>query len=381
MSARPAHNRGGRMGQVGKGGTGATGGEGPPPDRKASRIPPPASLLVGTSAAICELRALVEQVGPADATVLVTGPTGAGKDIVARALHASSPRRDGPFEAINCGAIPAHLAESEFFGSEAGAYTGALRARRGRIEAAHGGTLFLDEVGELPLDLQVKLLRVLETRMVERLGGDRHRQVDIRIIAATNRDLQAMVAEGRFREDLYWRLAVVHLDVPSLAERRADIPALVAAFVEQRGGTLALTADGADALALHGWPGNVRELRNLVDRALAFGEAVLDAPAVGRLLSPPRRPVGAWLAEPGSTAASCVRAHGDRPLPLVPEAELRPLVLKALLAEAEAAIIRQALDATGGTVARSARMLGLKRTTLVEKMRRMGLHLPAAGNA
>ncbi len=332
-----------------------------------------ADLLVGDSAPLLALRGKVRQVAASSATVLVTGPTGSGKDNVARALHALSPRGGGPFEAVNCGAVPTHLAESEFFGAEAGAYTGAARTRRGRIEAASGGTLFLDEVGELPLEIQVKLLRVLESREVERLGGTGAIPVDVRIVAATNRDLEALVAEGRFRADLYWRLAVVTLDVPPLADRLADLGALASHFARARGAELSLAPEALAALAAHDWPGNVRELRNFVDRALAFGETAPDAATVRRLLHPARRSVEGWLASAAPSAPARVRGCHPATLPLVAEEELRPLVLKALLAEAEAAIIRQALEASGGTVAKSARMLGLKRTTLVEKMKRMGL--------
>ncbi|MDW8414779.1 MAG: sigma-54 dependent transcriptional regulator [Thermaurantiacus sp.] len=333
---------------------------------------------MGGSAAIARLRADVAQVAPSCATVLITGPTGAGKENVARALHAAS-GRTGRFVAINCGAIPADLAESELFGTETGAYTGATRPRAGRIEAANGGTLFLDEIAELPPALQVKLLRVLETGEVERLGGHRSIRVDVRVVAATHRDLDQMVADGRFRADLFWRLAVVCLDVPPLAARPDDIPALVAHFAAWRGAALELAEDGHAALRAHPWPGNVRELRNLVDRAVAYGVRRLDAEAVCRFLAPRRRTVDAWLTTPPDPAHPLRLPHDP---PLKPAAELRPVVLKALLAEAEAAIIRQALDATGGTVARSARLLGMKRTTLIDRIRRLGLSDgPPAGNA
>jgi DNA-binding NtrC family response regulator len=324
-----------------------------------------------------QLRADVARAAATRSTLLLTGPTGAGKDAVARAVHAGSADARAPFEAINCGAIPAHLAESELFGAEAGAFTGAAR-RAGVFERASGGTLFLDEVGELSTDLQVKLLRVLEAREVVRLGGSRPIPVDVRVIAATNRDLDAMVAAGTFREDLYWRLAVLWIDLPPLSARTGDIADLVAHFAAAAGQVLDLAPCALEALARHPWPGNVRELRNFVERALAdsaLADAApaLDANAVARLLSPRRRNMGSWLdAEPAPAAAACLRAQAMPP-PLVAEGELRPLVLKALLQEAEEAIIRHALQTTGGTVASSARLLGLKRTTLVEKMRRMGL--------
>ena len=327
--------------------------------------------LVGESAAIAELRAAIARLGPGDATVLIEGPSGSGKENAARALHAGSHRAAGRFEAVNCGAIPAELAEAELFGAEAGAFTGAARSRAGRIESAHGGTLFLDEIGDLPLPLQVKLLRVLETREVERLGGGRPVPVDFRLVAATNADLERAVEAGRFRADLYWRLAVVWLEVPPLAARVADIPLLIAHFAGQHRQAVSLSRCGVEALARHDWPGNLRELRNLVDRALAWGERHLDGAAVARLLHPRRRAMQAWLEEDAPPSA------GGR-AGVAPEGEaLEPLELKALLQEAEAAFILRALAATGGSVAPAGRMLGLKRTTLVEKMRRMGLRPPA----
>ncbi len=318
------------------------------------------------------LRADIARLAPTDATILLQGPSGSGKENVARALHAQGPRHAGRFEAVNCGAIPHDLAEAELFGAEAGAYTGATRARIGRVEAASGGTLFLDEVGDLPLALQVKLLRVLETREVERLGASRPVPVDIRVVAATNVDLEDAVASGGFRADLYWRLAVVWLDLPPLSARGEDIPALVAHFAEAHRQRLHLSDTGIEALAAHRWPGNLRELRNLVERALALGERLLDADAVTRLLHPRRRPVEAWLQAP---PAALPRAQTSAWLPQA--GAIPPLQLKALLAEAEAAFIAEALAATNGTIAQSARMLGLKRTTLVEKLRRMGLKPPA----
>jgi DNA-binding NtrC family response regulator len=330
--------------------------------------------LVGGSLAMQQLRQLIGRVAPLGATVLVTGPTGAGKEVVARALHAGSPRAARRFEAINCGAIPRELAEAELFGAEAGAFTGAARARPGRFELADGGTLFLDEIGELPLDLQVKLLRVLETRTVERLGGGRPTAVDVRIVAATNIDLEEAVANGSFRADLYWRLAVVPVEVAGLAERPDDVVALVMHFARGARASLTLTADAESLLRAHPWPGNVRELRNFVERALALGERHLDAAATRRLLAPRRRPVGEWLAAPPTAGPS-------RPAPL-PAAfnelgRLRPTALKALLAEAEAALIVEALSASGGGIAGAGRLLGIKRTTLTEKMRRMGLKAAA----
>jgi len=351
-------------------------------------VDPAEELLVGASPSIRALRAAVRQVADSGATVLVTGPTGAGKENVARALHLLSARATCPFVAINCGAIPAELAEAELFGADAGAYTGAARARPGAFEQAHGGTLFLDELGELPPALQVKLLRVLETREVARLGSARPRRVDVRVVAATNRPLEEDVTEGRFRADLYWRLAVVCLHVPPLADRREDVPLLLAHFAARQGAALALTDCGAAALMRHAWPGNVRELRNLAERALAFGERRLDAQAVGRLLAHGPRSTAATGRDPFPAACRPRAAQagvgqgpgrpaGRLPAGFADARPLEPVALKALLREAEAALIVEALKASGGTVAEAGRMLGLKRTTLVEKMRRMGLRPPA----
>lgn len=347
--------------------------------------------LVGSSAAMRELRSSIARLAGTDATILLSGPSGTGKENVARALHVQGARSAGRFEALNCGAIPHDLAEAELFGAEAGAYTGATKSRIGRVEAASGGTLFLDEVGDLPMPLQVKLLRVLETREVERLGGSRPIPVDIRVVAATNVDLEAAVRDGRFRADLYWRLAVVWLDLPPLNARAEDIPALVFHFAEMHRQRLHLADSGIAALAAHPWPGNLRELRNLVERALALGERCLDADTVTRLLHPRRRPVSQWLADGGDTsggiggAGQVAARTAAAPYAAAPDlsgwtdgaAAMQPLQLKALLAEAEAAFIAEALAASGGTIAQSARLLGLKRTTLVEKMRRMGLKPPA----
>lgn len=330
--------------------------------------------LIGQSAAMRALRDTIARVGISDATVLLTGPSGSGKENAARALHAAGARHAGPFEAVNCGAIPAELAEAELFGAEAGAYTGSTRQRIGRLEAASGGTLFLDEIGDLPLPLQVKLLRALETRTVERLGGSRPIALDFRLIAATNVDLDEAVASGRFRADLYWRLAVVWLDLPPLSRRREDIPALIVHFSDLLRQRLHVPDCGLAALMAHGWPGNLRELRNLVERALALGEHVLDAATVDRLLHPRRRPPETWLvgecAPPGPRSAQPVEAWQTGITPA-------PMQLKTLLREAEEQFIAEALAAGGGTIAHSARLLGMKRTTLVEKMRRMGLKAPA----
>jgi transcriptional regulator with GAF, ATPase, and Fis domain len=235
--------------------------------------------VVGRSVAMREIFGLLERLAPTDATVLLGGETGTGKDALARAIHGASPRRDGPFMVVDCGAVVGSLIESELFGHEKGSYTGATAQRQGAFELADGGTLFLDEIGELPLDLQPKLLRAIEQRTIRRVGGSREIGVNIRIIAATKRNLPMEVERGKFREDLYFRLAVVRVDVPPLRERREDIPLLVDALLDrlsrQAGATAPLTVHPAtlEAVAGHDWPGNVRELRNVLERAAYMAQA------------------------------------------------------------------------------------------------------------
>jgi two-component system, NtrC family, response regulator GlrR len=234
-------------------------------------------LALGRSVAMRAVFAVLERAAQSDATVLLTGETGTGKDVAAESLHRESARREGPFVVVDCGAIPAGLLETELFGHEAGAYTGATTDRCGAIEAASGGTLFLDEVGELTPDLQPKLLRALDTRTVQRVGGTRRTPVDVRVVAATNRDLKVEVNTRRFRPDLYYRLAVVEVRLPPLRERLEDLPLLVEHFLAQLGNPPAAAASLRDpehlaALGHHSWPGNIRELRNYVEQCQALGE-------------------------------------------------------------------------------------------------------------
>jgi DNA-binding NtrC family response regulator len=269
-------------------------------------------------------------------SVLITGPNGAGKERIAQIVHANSAHRAGPFVAVNCGAIPADLIEAELFGAEAGAYTGATRARAGRFETADGGTLFLDEIGDLPLAGQVKLLRVLETGKYEQLGSSRTRTSQTRIVSATNADLPAMIREGRFREDLYYRLNVIDIQVPPLAERGADVLPLARHFL---GGALTLSEDAAAALQAHDWPGNVRELRNSIERA--------------KLLARDNIVNSADL-----NLASALRS-GPRETE-----QLSREVLEATLREA------------GGNISRAAQSLGLSRQALYRRMERFNLRPP-----
>jgi len=248
--------------------------------------------LVGRQPAMREIFGLLERLAPTDATLLVGGETGTGKDVLARAVHAHSTRAKGPFVVVDCGAVVSNLIESELFGHEKGAFTGASDTRKGAFELANKGTLFLDEIGELPLSMQPKLLRALESRRIRRVGGERELSVDIRVIAATHRDLKLEVERGHFREDLYFRLAVVPLSLPPLRERRADIPLIASQLLTRVGGSSSskeLTNEALQALAAHDWPGNVRELRNVLERSALWAEAAgesqvrvmgLPAPAV-----------------------------------------------------------------------------------------------------
>ena len=229
--------------------------------------------MVGKSPAMREIFGLVERIAPTDATVLIEGETGTGKDLIARTLHQLSPRRGAAFIVVDCGAVAGTLIESELFGHEKGSFTGAVAARQGAFELASGGTVFLDELGELSLDLQPKLLRVLEQRELRRVGGTKTMKVDLRVVAATRKDLRSEVEKGKFREDLYFRLNVVPITAPPLRDRREDIPLLIDAMLTRLapGGGIALSDASRAALMAHDWPGNVRELRNVIERALALG--------------------------------------------------------------------------------------------------------------
>jgi DNA-binding NtrC family response regulator len=324
----------------------------------------PLAQLVGDSPAIVAIRAEVAKVADAQASVLITGPSGSGKDVVARLLHQQGPRATRPFVALNCAAVPADLLESELFGHEQGAFTGAVKARAGRFEAAHGGTLFLDEVGDMAPAMQAKLLRALETRVVERVGGMLPIAVDVRVVAATSVDLAAAITAGRFRADLLYRLDVIHIAMPPLHDRAADVPLLVEHFLRLGGGRVRFTAAAMDELCRWPWPGNVRELRNVVERAAVHhGGETVGCEALARLLRAPARAVAPAVVppEPGPGAAAPPRLGPNG------------VDLKQLLNDLEQAYIREALTLSGGTIARTARLLGLQRTTLIEKMRRFQL--------
>ena len=304
-----------------------------------------------------ELFELLETVASTSSTVLITGETGTGKELAARAIHHNSARRSHRFVALSCGALPENLLEAELFGHVRGAYTGAVSNRAGRLEAADRGTVFLDEVGTMPPGLQVKLLRVLQERELERLGDTRTIRIDVRVIAATNADLAQMVANGEFREDLFYRLNVIPVRLPPLRERRDDIPLLVQHFVERLTGQdgerreVRITQEAMRQLMGFGWPGNIRQLENVVERALALGR---DRTQLDIADLPPELREGAGVGQP--------------PAVEIPE---EGVDLPAYIATLERRFIQQALAETDGNKQQAAQGLGLKRTTLVEKVRRL----------
>ena len=325
------------------------------------------SFPVGRSIAIAELDGLMRQVARYDSTVLITGESGSGKELVARRIHELSNRRTRPFVPVNCAAIPRDLLESELFGHEKGAFTGAVSARTGRFELADGGTLFLDEIGDMSLDMQVKLLRVLQERVFERVGSPESRRVNVRILAATHRDLEARVAAGEFREDLFFRLNVFPIRVPPLRERLEDLPELIDDLV-RRGlaegrPSIRFSPVAMSCLQSHRWPGNVRELENLIERlSILFPNRTIEREDLPPSIGERRRNafgadgfgMDAWFGGP-----TVIPSGG--------------IDLREHLSNIEKRLICNALHQTQGTVAQAARLLNLRRTTLVEKLRKYDL--------
>ena len=320
--------------------------------------------LIGESAALRQITKQIEMVAPTDASVLILGETGTGKELIAREIHRHSRRKDKPLVRVNCACIPKELYESEFFGHAKGAFTGAIRDRAGRFEAAEGGTLFLDEIGEIPLELQSKLLRVLQEKRYERVGEDKTRRADVRIVAATNRDLKSEVAAGRFREDLYYRLNVFPIKVAALRERKEDIPILATRFLELsakelRCATPRLTRAGLQTLQEYDWPGNVRELRNVIERAVIFargGALEFDLPATDSSLD-------------SSSLAPQNAEQAEWEYLTEPEMQRR---------ERENLLV--VLQKTGWKIKGAngaAELLGVKPTTLLSRIDKMGLKRPS----
>ncbi|MGI9205853.1 MAG: sigma-54 dependent transcriptional regulator [Woeseiaceae bacterium] len=315
--------------------------------------------ITGSSRPIREVRKLIEQVADFDTNVLITGESGTGKELVARTIHDLSDRADKPFVPINCGAIPAELLESELFGHEKGAFTGAVNSRTGRFELAEGGTLFLDEIGDMSLDMQVKLLRVLQEKCFERVGSNETRQTNVRIIAATHRNLTEASQQGDFREDLYYRLSVFPIEMPPLYKRASDLPQLLDELLIQHqgdnAGALRIGPEALQALTSYAWPGNIRELSNLVERlAILYptGEISLeDLPAKYR-----------------DVASQCPAPSAENQRSEQTTATLTGASLKLHLQEIEIDLISRAMEEADGVVAGAARLLNMRRTTLVEKL-------------
>jgi sigma-54 specific flagellar transcriptional regulator A len=320
---------------------------------------------------------MIEMVAKSDANVLVTGESGTGKEVIARHIHHHSVRRTKPFVPLNCGAIPPDLLESELFGHEKGAFTGAITSRQGRFEMADGGTLFLDEIGDMSLPMQVKLLRVLQERSFERVGSNKSISVNVRIIAATHVNLEQAIEDGRFREDLYYRLNVFPIETPPLRARSEDLPLLVTDLVERLGhegrGNIRLTPTAVQCLSAYGWPGNVRELANLVERlAILYPEGTVDVHDLPEKYrrdgyAMPAAPVRETVSQSAVASEPAVAAMSGA---LLPQSGID---LKEHLTQIESSLIIQALEAESWVVAHAAKRLQMGRTTLVEKMRKLGL--------
>ena len=339
-----------------------------------------AEKLIGNSPKMQQLRRIIKFAGHCNSSIMITGPSGSGKEVVAEAIHLMSDRCNAANIAVNCGALPEQLIESELFGHEKGSFTGAVNQHIGLFEQADKGTIFLDEIGDMPINMQVKLLRVLETRIINRVGGNRNIPIDVRVVAATHKSLGECIENKAFREDLYYRLCVVPIEVPALNERSEDIPDLVEHFLKKQEGRNPLPVFTADALAAmqsYSWPGNVRELRNVVERAgVFFAGQQVSASDVAMLvqsdIAPATRP-----ADPLSSGAAFSGAD-DRVTPVPVEAAIvrnddtNNVVkdLNAHLQREERRIILHALDVSHGIVSQAARSINIKRTTLIDKMRK-----------
>ena len=330
-------------------------------------------IIIGDSKAIREVRGIIKFAAAAKASVLVTGPSGSGKELVAEALHRVSSRAGGNFVAVNSGAIPGELIESEMFGHEKGSFTGAINRRIGHFEQAHEGTLFLDEIGDMPFDMQVRLLRVLEDQKVRRIGSNDDVSVDVRLIAATNQCLETAIAQGRFREDLFYRLAVLPIELPSLAERIEDIPILVEHFLSKGFAVDAPPRFGLaamQALMAHSWPGNIRELRNLVERAAVFfPDGDIGEEQIELLLRPSKSKAKPVVASP-AVAAEATQAVSAPTVGATNNGRRMSIHLREHLQNEEKRVLLEALEFSGGVVSTAARMVHLQRTTFVEKMKR-----------
>jgi transcriptional regulator with GAF, ATPase, and Fis domain len=359
------------------------------------------SEIIGQSTSLKDVFKVLAKVAPTDSTVLVTGESGTGKELLVRALHRNSARKDNPFIPINCGAIPKDLLESELFGHEKGAFTHALRMRAGRFELADGGTVFLDEIGEMELSLQVKILRVLQEKEIERVGGTGSKKVDVRVVAATNRDLEKEVQEGRFREDLFYRLNVIPLHLPPLRERGGDVAVLANYFLEEfckKAGRKKIVFDAKTRAVLEHylWPGNVRELENIMERlsilvdgnTVTLGDLpqkivagfedsvgdmeVLSADAASQIPVVEANVVGANVVVNSASGAAEAASRGFV-WPTLADLQKHQMNLRDFLDFIEDKLLKEALDVAGGVKNQAAEVLGIKRTTLIEKLKKRNM--------
>lgn len=364
---------------------------------RASEAEPLFRSLVGNSNKMKRVQKMIQQVSDSEVNVLILGESGTGKEVVARNLHYFSSRREKPFVPVNCGAIPGELLESELFGHEKGAFTGAITARKGRFEMAEGGTLFLDEIGDMPLPMQVKLLRVLQERTFERVGSNKTQKADVRVIAATHRNLESHIEEGRFREDLFYRLNVFPIDMPALRERPEDIPLLIHELTQriehENRGAVRFTPTAIASLCRYSWPGNVRELANVVERLVIlypYGTVDFDdlpekyqiegeplAEEITSAIVTSRADVPATVAETTTSNGTALQTDSDGISMMVEAIPADGLDLREHLANLEYLLIKQALDEAAGVVAHAASRLKMRRTTLVEKMRKYGIQREA----
>ncbi len=347
------------------------------PAKEGTQNPELFRSLVGNSRSIQRVRKMVDQVAPTEATVLILGESGTGKEVVARNIHYYSNRRNKPFVPINCGSIPSELLESELFGHEKGSFTGAIAARQGRFELAEGGTIFLDEIGDMPLSMQVKLLRVIQERSFERVGSNKSIKSDVRLVAATHRNLEQLIIDGRFREDLYYRLNVFPIEMPPLGNRAEDLPLLVNELItrleHEKKSSVRLTPAAMMALCSYDWPGNVRELANLMERmTILHPYGVVDVSD----LPPKMAPHGRAQEESDTASPALVQGMPAMALNSKPRLPRDGLDLKQHLTDIEITLIEQALDECSGVVAHAANRLKIRRTTLVEKMRKYNIQRP-----
>lgn len=324
--------------------------------------------ISGNSAKITQLKRIVHQVSTTEANVLITGESGTGKEIVGRLIHSSSNRKHKPFVPVNCGAIPTDLLETELFGHEKGAFTGAITSRMGRFELAQGGTIFLDEIGDMPLAMQVKILRVLQEKVIERVGSNKSIKVDVRIIAATHRNLEEEIIKGTFREDLFYRLNVFPIEMPSLRERLEDIPQLIddliAKFKEESGNEIKLTNNAIESLKKCKWNGNIRELSNLIERLIVlYPNQTVDFQDLPSKYQ--SQEVQAPIVLKNSLMTETVMVNQ-----MNTSAEVN---LREMLHHIELKYIKDALDKTNGIVSHAAEKLGMRRTTLIEKMKKFNI--------